>query len=99
MILEINKTNSINLFLLHKVTNYSHRYKVNLYFLVISNTHCKIIQTIITMFLRYVSRLFRMRTFIDSTHMKLFEVISADGNALVVPFQQLLEGSVEVFLC
>ena len=36
-----------------------------------------------------------MGTFIDSTHMKLlspFEVISSGCNALVVPFQQILEG-------
>ena len=41
---------------------------------------------------------FRMGTFIDSIHMKLvpFEVISSGCNALVVPFQQLLEGSMEV---
>ena len=40
-----------------------------------------------------------MGTFIDSTHVKLsFEVISSGGNALV-PFQQLLEGHMEVFLC
>ena len=44
---------------------------------------------------------FRMGTFIDSTHMKLvlFEVISSGCNALVVPFQQLLEGPMEVLLC
>ena len=43
---------------------------------------------------------FRIGTFIDSTRMKLvpFEVISSGCNALV-PFQQLLEGSVEVLLC
>ena len=41
-----------------------------------------------------------MGTFIDSTHMKLvpFEVISC-CNALVVLFQQLLEGPMEVLLC
>ena len=41
-----------------------------------------------------------MGTFIDSTHMKLhpFEVISSSCNALV-PFQQLLEGPMEVLLC
>ena len=45
---------------------------------------------------------FRMGTFIDSTLMKLyspFEVISSGCNALVVPFQQLLEGPMEVLLC
>ena len=42
---------------------------------------------------------FRMGTFIDSTHMKLFEVISSGSNALDVPFPQLLEGPMEVFLC
>ena len=45
---------------------------------------------------------FRMDTFIDSTHMKLlfpFEVISSGCNALVVPFQQRLEGPIEVLLC
>ena len=42
----------------------------------------------------------RIGTFIDSTHMKLlFEVISPGCNALVVSFQQLLEGLIEVFLC
>ena len=37
---------------------------------------------------------FRMGTFIDSTLMKLdpFEVIFSGCNALIVPFQQLLEG-------
>ena len=42
-----------------------------------------------------------MVTFIDSTHETLvpFEVISYGYNALVVPFQQLLEGPMEVFLC
>ena len=42
-----------------------------------------------------------MGTFLDSTHMKLvpFEVISSGCNALVVPFQQFLEGPVEVLLC
>ena len=41
---------------------------------------------------------FRMDTFIDSTHETLvpFEVISSGCNALVVPFQQLLEGPMEV---
>ena len=45
--------------------------------------------------------IFRMGTFIDSTHRKLvpFEVISTGCNALVVPFQQLLEGPMEVLLC
>ena len=41
---------------------------------------------------------FRMGTFIDSTHMKLlvpFEVISG-CNALIVPFQHLLEGPMEI---
>ena len=44
---------------------------------------------------------FRMGTFFDSTHMKLvpFEVISSGFNALVLPFQQLLEGPMEVLLC
>ena len=44
---------------------------------------------------------FRMGTFIDSTLMKLvpFKVISSNCNALVVPFQQLLEGPIEVLLC
>ena len=43
---------------------------------------------------------FHLCTFIDSTHMKLvpFEVISSSCNALVVPFQQLLEGPMEVLL-
>ena len=42
----------------------------------------------------------RMSTFIDSTHKTLvpFEVISSGLNALV-PFQQLLESLMEVFLC
>ena len=42
-----------------------------------------------------------MGTFIDSTHMKLvpFQVISSGCNALVVPFQQLQEGPMEVLLC
>ena len=44
---------------------------------------------------------FHMGTFIDSTHETLvpFEVISSSCNTLVVPFQQLLEGSMEVLLC
>ena len=44
---------------------------------------------------------FRTHTFIDSTHMKLFpfKVISSGCNALVVLFQQLLEGLMEVLLC
>ena len=44
---------------------------------------------------------FRMDTFIDSTHETLvpFEVISSGCNALVVPFQQLLEGPRFVLLC
>ena len=45
---------------------------------------------------------FRMGTFIDETHMKLyvpFEVISSGCNALVLPFQQLLECPMEVLLC
>ena len=37
---------------------------------------------------------FRMGTFIDSTH-----IISSGCNALVVPFQQLLEGPMEILLC
>ena len=40
---------------------------------------------------------FRMGTFIESTHP--FEVISSGCNALIVPFQQLLEGPIEVLLC
>ena len=44
---------------------------------------------------------FHIGTFIDSTHMKLvrFEVISSGCNALVVPFQQVLEGPMEVLSC
>ena len=44
---------------------------------------------------------FHMGTFIDSTHMKLvsFQVISSSCNALVVSFQQLLEGPMELLLC
>ena len=44
---------------------------------------------------------FRMGTFIDSTHETRvpFEVISSSCNAFVVPFQQLLEGPMEVLLC
>ena len=44
---------------------------------------------------------FRMGTFIDSTHETLvpFEVFSSGCNALVVPFQQLLEGPTEILLC
>ena len=42
--------------------------------------------------------IFRMATFIDSTRIT-FEVISSGCNPLVVPFQQLLEGSMEVLLC
>ena len=45
---------------------------------------------------------FCMGTFIDSTYMKTivpFEVISSGCNALVVVFQQLLEGLMEVLLC
>ena len=42
-----------------------------------------------------------MDSFIDSTHMKLVhvEVISSGSNALVVPFQQLLQGTIEVLMC
>ena len=42
-----------------------------------------------------------MGTFIDSTYMKLVpsEVISSGCNALVVPFQQLLEGPIQALLC
>ena len=40
---------------------------------------------------------FRMGTFIDSTHMKLLSP-SSGCNALVVPFQQLLEDPMEVLL-
>ena len=46
--------------------------------------------------------IFRMDTFIDSTDMKIqvpFEVISSGYNTLVLPFQQLLEGPIEVHLC
>ena len=41
-----------------------------------------------------------MGTFIDSTHEILvpFEVISSGSNALVLPFQQLLEVPMEVVL-
>ena len=45
---------------------------------------------------------FRMGTFIDSnTHKPQvpFKVISSGCNALDVPFQQLLEGPMEVLLC
>ena len=45
---------------------------------------------------------FRMGTFINEiTHETLvsFEVISSGSNALVVPFQQLLEGPMEILLC
>ena len=45
---------------------------------------------------------FRMGTFIDSTHNETlvpFEVISSGCNALFVPLQQLLEGSIKVLLC
>ena len=44
---------------------------------------------------------FGMDTFINRTHKKLvpFKVFSSDINALVVPFQQLLESPLEVFLC
>ena len=45
---------------------------------------------------------FCIGTFIDKyTHETLvpFEVISSGCNALVVPFQQLLEGPMEVLLC
>ena len=48
------------------------------------------------------SDFFRIGTFIHSTYIKLypaFEVISSGCNALVLPFQQLLEGPMEVFLC
>ena len=50
---------------------------------------------IYTRIIKYVSRLFRM-----GTHETLvtFEVISSGCNSLVVPFQQLLEGPMEVFL-
>ena len=43
-----------------------------------------------------------MGTFIDITRMKIkfpFEVNSSGCNGLVVPFQQLLEGPMEVLLC
>ena len=40
---------------------------------------------------------FLMGTFIDT--LVLFEVISSGCSALVVPFQQLLEGSMQVLLC
>ena len=44
---------------------------------------------------------FRMGTFIDSTHETLvpFEVISSGCNALIVQFQQLRQGPMEVLLC
>ena len=42
--------------------------------------------------------IFRMGTFIDSILVP-FEVIFFGCNALVVPFQQLLEGPMEVLLC
>ena len=44
---------------------------------------------------------FCIGSFIDSTHETLvpFEVIPSGCNALVVPFQQLLEGPMEVLLC
>ena len=41
---------------------------------------------------------FRMGTFIDSTHIVPFEVISSGWNVLAVPFQQLVEGPIEVLL-
>ena len=44
----------------------------------------------------------RMGTFIDSTHIKHlvpFKVISSGCNTLVVQFQQLLEGPIEVLFC
>ena len=42
-----------------------------------------------------------MGSFINSTHMKLvsFEVISSGCNAHAVPFQQLMDGSMEDLLC
>ena len=42
-----------------------------------------------------------MGTFIDTTHKTVvpFEVIFSGCDALVVPFQQLLEGPTEVLLC
>ena len=44
---------------------------------------------------------FRVGTFIESTHETLvpFETISSGFNALVVPFQQLLEGPMEDLFC
>ena len=44
---------------------------------------------------------FRKATFIDSTHINLFplEVVSSGCNALVVPFQNILEGPMDVLLC
>ena len=44
---------------------------------------------------------FRMGTFIDRTHMKLSSPLKKypPADALVVPFQQLLEGPMEVHLC
>ena len=45
---------------------------------------------------------FCLGTFIDCTHMTTllpFDVISSGCNALVVPFQQLLKGPLEVLLC
>ena len=46
------------------------------------------------------SDFFCMGIVIDSTHETLlpFEVISSSCNALVVPFQQLLEGAMELLL-
>ena len=43
---------------------------------------------------------FRMSTFINMNEILVpFEVVSSGCNALVVPFQQLLEGPLEVLSC
>ena len=57
---------------------------------------------IYTRIIKKVSRLFSYEHFYwEYTHETLvpFEVISSDCNPLVVPFQQLLEGPIEVLLC
>ena len=63
-------------------------------FIVIINIYKRIIRGSLTKFPDF----FRMGTFIDSTLMKL-EVISSSCNALIVPFQQLLKGPMEVLMC
>ena len=58
-----------------------------------------VIRKIYTYIYKYIYKfpdLFRVGTFINSTHMKLY---SSGCNALVVPFQQLLEGHMDVLLC